>query len=386
MNFSPQAHLLPAMVGDLPRIVSARNDLLVDASGHQLIDLFCANGAAFLGHAHPDIAQAVKRQLDEVWLTGGLPTAVGDAARQAVDALLPPGLRVAGFYSTGMEAAEFSMRMAREHTGRLGFVGFDRSMHGKSMATAALGWANAPAVAPVHRLPSFADQPHAQVLQRLEDCLRQHPVAAVFLEPVLGSGGGHVAPPGWCADLVTLCHAHGALVVADEILCGVHRTGPFLAHGPLRLGPDLILLGKALGNGFPVSVVAARADIACTAAMLPGSTYAGNPLAASAVVATLTALPAIDAPARVAAISAAVQDALADVDDVVLRGSGALWMIEVASAQRAQSLARHLYQHGVFASCTGRYLRLLAAPTIEPVHLARALSIVRDALRLNRAG
>jgi acetylornithine/succinyldiaminopimelate/putrescine aminotransferase len=383
MSFQPHAHLLPAALDDLPRIVSARNDLLIDAVGHRLIDLFSANGAAFLGHAHPRIAQALKQQLDAVWLTGGLPTDAGDAARQALEARLPSGLRLAGLYTTGMEAAEFAMRMARVHTGRPSFVGFDRSMHGKSLATAALGWANAPTVPIVHRLPSFADQPPAQVLQQLEDCLRQHPVAAVFLEPILGSGGGHVAPEGWCAELIALCHSHGALVVADEILCGVHRTGPFLAHAPMRAdcaGPDLLLLGKGLGNGFPVAAVAARADIACTAAMLPGSTYAGNPLAARAVAATLAELPAVDAQARVAAIAEAVQGALTGVGGVVLRGRGALWMLEVASAPRAQSLARRLYRQGVFVSCTAQYLRILPAATIAPAHLAQALAAVREAV------
>ncbi len=383
MSFHPHAHLLPADMDDLPRIVSARNDLLIDAAGHRLIDLFSANGAAFLGHAHPRIAQALKQQLDAVWLTGGLPTDAGDAARQALQACLPSQLHLAGLYSTGMEAVEFAMRMARVHTGRPGFVGFDRSMHGKSLATAALGWANAPAVPIVHRLPSFADQPPAQVLQRLEDCLRQHPVAAVFLEPVLGSGGGHVAPQAWCAELIALCHAHGALVVADEILCGVHRTGPFLAHAPRQVdasSPDLLLLGKGLGNGFPVAAVAARADIGCTAAMLPGSTYAGNPLAARAVAATLAELPALDAPARVSAIAQAVQGALTGVDGVVLRGCGALWMLEVASAARAQSLARRLYRQGVFVSCTAHYLRVLPAATITPTHLAQALAAVREAV------
>lgn len=380
MSFTPHAHLLPAALADLPRIVSASNDLLVDAAGHRLIDLFSANGAAFLGHAHPGIAQVLKRQLDAVWLTGGLPTDAGDAACHAIEARLPPGLRLAVLYSTGMEAAEFAMRIARVHTGRPNFVGFDRSMHGKSFATAALGWANAPTTPTVHRLPSFADQPSALVLQRLEDCLRRHPVAAVFFEPVLGSGGGYVAPDSWCAELIALCHAHGALVVADEILCGVHRTGPFLAHAPQSPGPDLLLLGKALGNGFPVAAVAARADIGCTAAMLPGSTYAGNPLASCAVAATLAELPALDVPARVAVITEAVQDALAGLDGVVLRGRGALWMIDVVSAQRAQSLARRLYRQGVFVSCTAQYLRVLPAATITPAHLAQALGVLREAL------
>lgn len=109
---------------ELARIVSTTHDTLTDASGHRLIDLFSANGAALLGHAHPSIAAAIKAQLDGVWLTGGLPTPAHDQAKAALEALLPGSLSLAGFYTTGMEAAEFAMRMARVHTGRTDFVGF----------------------------------------------------------------------------------------------------------------------------------------------------------------------------------------------------------------------------------------------------------------------
>jgi acetylornithine/succinyldiaminopimelate/putrescine aminotransferase len=376
---SHRASMAPGQEG-LPRIVSASNDVLIDDTGHRLIDMFSANGAALLGHAHPAIAAGVRAQLDSVWLTGGLPTPVLDVARTAIEALLPEPLCFGGLYSTGMEAAEFAMRIARVHTGRDHFLGFGQSMHGKSAWTAALGWANAPASPQIHRLPAWYSVSRGTLLGEVERCLSLQPVAAVFLEPVLGSGGGHVAPAALCADLADLCRRHGSLLVADEILCGLYRSGPLFAFANAGLAPDVVLLGKALGNGFPVSAVALRRDIDITPAMLPGSTYAGNPLAAAAVVATLEQMRLADVQARVAAIERQVESLRAALPGLPLRGRGALWLFELPGAARAQQVVRALYRRGVFANCAAHYLRWMPAATITPDHLRQACEALVEAL------
>ena len=362
------------------RIVWAENDTLIDDAGHRLIDMFSANGAALLGHAHPGIAAAIKAQLDGVWLTGGLLTPAHDQARAALEALLPASLGLAGFYTTGMEAAEFAMRMARVHTGRTDFVGFSCAMHGKSAATAALNWDNAQTLPHVHRLASPGPVLQAEVLAQVAQCLQAHPVAAVFMEPVMGTGGGYVASADFCDQLISLCHANGALLVMDEILTGFYRTGPLWTFMTLRELPDMVLLGKAMANAFPASAVVARRDIRCTPAMLPGSTYAGNPLAATAISATLRALSLLDMTALVGAIGRTVQGSLSDIPGVVLRGRGALWMIEMASPQQARQLAETLYARGVFISYTGKYLRVLPSATIEPDNLTHACQLLRTLL------
>ena len=196
----------------------------------------------------------------------------------------------------------------------------------------------------------------------------------------MGTGGGYVAAADFCDQLMALCHANGALLVMDEILTGFYRTGPLWAFLDLRELPDMVLLGKALANAFPASAVVARRDIRCTPAMLPGSTYAGNPLAATAISATLRALSQTDVSALVGEISRIVQGSLSDIPGVVLRGRGALWMIEMASPQQARQLAETLYERGVFISYTGKYLRLLPSATIEPENLTRACQLLRALL------
>jgi 4-aminobutyrate aminotransferase-like enzyme len=110
----------------LPRLViaCAENDLLVGEDGRRYVDLFSAHGAAWLGHAHPRIAARVAAQLERLWIAGALDTAVAAEARRALEAWVPSSHAVAGFYSTGMEAAEFALRLARVVTKRAGAVGF----------------------------------------------------------------------------------------------------------------------------------------------------------------------------------------------------------------------------------------------------------------------
>ena len=141
-----------------------------------------------------------------------------------------------------------------------------------------------------------------------------------------------------------------------------------------------MLLGKALANAFPASAVVARRDIRCTTAMLPGSTYAGNPLAATAIAATLQALSLTDVSALVGEITRIIQASLSDIPGVVLRGRGALWMIEMPSSQQARQLAETLYARGVFISYTGKYLRLLPSATIDPANLIHACKLLRSLL------
>jgi acetylornithine/succinyldiaminopimelate/putrescine aminotransferase len=193
----------------------------------------------------------------------------------------------------------------------------------------------------------------------------------------MGTGGGYVASADFCEQLIALCHANGTLVVMDEILTGFYRTGPLWTFIGLSELPDIVLLGKAMANAFPASAVVARRDIRCTPAMLPGSTYAGNPLTATAISTTLHALSLMDMPTLVRAISNTVQGCLSDIPGMVLRGRGALWMIETSSALQARQLAEALYACGVFISYTGKYLRLLPSATIQPENLTRACQLLR---------
>lgn len=363
-----------------PRIVRAQNDLLHDSDGRCYIDLFSAHGAAWLGHRPPAVEARLREQLAQVWLTGRLPTPAFVEAQAKLTALFPAGHALSALYSTGMEAAEFALRLARVATGRREVIGFSGSMHGKSLATANLGWGDpdGATLPSVQRLPFPPHAPEGEVLAALAERLKSRCVAAVFVEPIQASAGGHAATPDFLTGVHALCRDSGTLLVFDEILTGFHRTGPRFCFSEHAFVPDVVLLGKALGSGFPVATVVSNSRHAIVPAMLPWSTFAGNPLAATAVAATLDAMAEIDLPGLVDGIERAVLRAVAPLagTGIEVRGRGALWVIELPAKADIEQVVARVFERGVALGFNGRQIRILPAATIDPARLARAVDVI----------
>jgi acetylornithine/succinyldiaminopimelate/putrescine aminotransferase len=268
-----------------------------------------------------------------------------------------------------MEVAEFALRVAATHTGRGEFVGFARSMHGKSAMTAALGWSNAPVrPANAHVLPFAGDAPEEAILDRLDALLRTGRVAALLVEPVQGSNAAREASIGFYDRAIALCGEHGALCIFDETLTGLHRTGTAFYSERLRERPDMLLFAKCLGNGFPVSSIALGEAIEVRAGALPGSTFSGNPMALAAAEATLTAMAGLAMRESVAAIGELVRSRLGRLSDggVTLRGRGAFWCLEFGERARMERAVASLRSADVLVTSGDRFIRLLPAATIDP--------------------
>ncbi|HVU02556.1 MAG TPA: aminotransferase class III-fold pyridoxal phosphate-dependent enzyme [Polyangiaceae bacterium] len=361
-------------------VTRAEGDLVFDAEDRPYIDLFGGNGAAFLGHVNPVVRDAVRAQLDRIWIAGALPTPSRLEAASILETFFPASYRCAGLYSTGMEAAEFAMRVARVVTGRRGLLGFDGGMHGKSTAAAALGWPSELTLLPdVRRLPYVAHASEERILELAGESLATGSVAAVFIEPLQGSAGGHLASNDFFRRLSALCERHGTLLVVDEIFSGFHRTGEAFLHQELGFLPDAVLVGKAMGNGFPVSAVMVHRKHPVDDRMLPNSTFSGNPLAAAAVVATLGEMRRTDVRSKVAVIERIFSEELRELVQagMPLRGRGAFWVIELAEHAVDRTISG-IFQGGVMVSSTNRYVRLLPAATIRPERLTQACRVIRD--------
>ena len=363
-------------------VTRGENDVLFTADGREYIDLLSGSGTVFLGHANPAIGRRIKEQMDLLWTTGAVPTQVGIEARSAVEDVLPPSHQLAVLYSTGMEAVEFAIRVVRHVTGRKGIAGFSGCMHGKSMAAARLGWPNDLATLPdFHSLPYLPQNAEDVILEQTQTLLAKLSIAAVFLEPLLGSRGGHIPSRQFAQDLARQCTAAGTLLVMDEIFTGFYRTGgPFL-HQDLGVTPDILLIGKAMGNGFPVSGVVLDRRYPIEGRMLPGSTFAGNPLAAAAVVSTLSEMRTHDMSAKVGKLEKVIVASLSDLEDggIVLRGRGALWMLDLPRSVNVSALMARIVGDGVIVSQTANFVRLLPAATMSPAHLTQACGIIRRA-------
>jgi len=367
-----------------PTIIKANNATLWDDVGNSYIDLFSAHGTAWLGHTNAAIVDAVAQQLTRVWNTGALPT---DSRLQATEVLaqfFPAEYSVAGFYSTGMEAFEFATRVARHTTTRNQIIGFSRNMHGKSTVAAYLGWDNHDSLELAHclRLPYPPSINEKQLLHRLENELAATPTAAICIEPLQGSGGGTMLSKAWYRDLFQLADQHDNLIIFDEVLTGFYRTGPAFFFEDLDVLPHLVLVGKSLGNGFPVSAVVMRKPLEVQPTMLPGSTFANNPLAAMAALATMREIQSTPMRKRVLEIEKTITSVLSPLREkgIRLQGRGALWILEFSPSVKIESILAATFSQGVAIGSAGHQIRLLPPITIEQNQLDWACHVLLDVI------
>lgn len=241
----------------LLRVTHGVNDRICAEDGRWFIDLVSSTGAVFLGHANEAVNRHVADQLGRISCSWTSDLAIQGQCKEVVGRHLDDGYALYSLYSTGMEAAEVALRMAYHHTRRSEVVGFRHNHHGKSVATQNLTGPDPdlPELGGFHRVAFLPHTAEAEVLTRVADVVATERVAAVFVEPVQGRGGGHAASRAFFQDLQQLCHRTGTLLVCDEIFSGFHRTGPCFRYQALGIEPDIVLVGKAISNGFPAAGV-----------------------------------------------------------------------------------------------------------------------------------
>jgi len=292
-------------------VVSAEGAWVTDVEGEKYLDFACGISVVNAGHNHPAIVAAARDQLDRVWHAGGafrydsLVTAA-----EKVLSVTPPSIDRIFFMNSGAEAVEASMKMARKVTGRQGIVTFRGGFHGRTMGSVTYTTSKAKYREGYHPLlPSTfvtpfphpyrwgmtEDEATDHALMELELKLKHevtpHEIAAFLIEPQQGEGGYYPAPKRFMQRLRELATEHGILLVFDEIQSGFGRTGKWFASEHYGLEPDVLVLGKAIANGLPLSAVAARDDLLSKwAAGSHGTTFGGNPVACAAAAATVDVL------------------------------------------------------------------------------------------------
>ncbi len=277
---------------------------LTATDGGRYLDAVSGISVCNLGHAHPAVHQAISRQSQKLLHTSNLYQIPLQEALAAKLASLA-GMEMVFFGNSGAEANEAAIKLSRKWGADNGMtapliVTMTGGFHGRTMATlTATGNAKIKVgFAPL--LPGFIHVPYNDI-DALQQVLAAHEqVAAVMLEPVLGEGGVVVPDAGYLAAVRGLCDAHHCLMVVDEIQTGLCRTGRWFAYQHEQIIPDVVTLAKSLGNGVPIGACMAQARV--SGVLQPGqhgSTFGGNPLAASAALAVLQTLQAENMPARV---------------------------------------------------------------------------------------
>ncbi len=383
-----------------------------DVEGRRYIDF--AGGIAVLntGHCHPKILAAVKEQLDKVHHTCFQVLAYEpyvELAERLIEKTPGDFPKKALFLSTGAEAVENAIKIARCATGRGAVIAFGGGYHGRTLMTMALTGKVAPYKTGFGPFPAevfhakFPNALHgvsvADALASIESIFKYDVeaarVAAIIVEPVQGEGGFNVCPPEFAQALRALCDKHGILLIADEVQTGAGRTGTWLASEQWGVAADIVTMAKSMAGGFPISAVIGRADVMDKPA--PGGlggTYAGSPLACVAGLAVLDIFEEEQLLERSKAIGARLVDALKGIarEHVAIqdvRGLGSMIAIELFTdgdlarpdAELTKRICAAALERGlVLLSCGshGNVIRVLVPLVATDAFVDEGLAIIAD--------
>ena len=390
----------------------AENAQLWDADGRRFIDFAAGIAVNNTGHRHPRVMAAVAEQAQAFTHTcfHVAPYESYLTLAERLNALTPGDFsKKTMLVTTGAEAVENAIKMARAFTGRSGVISFSGAFHGRTLLGMALTGKVAPYKKGFGAMPpeivhapfpnDFHGVSEAEAIAALErlfaSSVDPERVAAIIIEPVQGEGGFNIAPFSFLRALRAICDQYGIVFIADEVQAGMARTGRMFGFDHAGVAPDLVTMAKGLAGGFPLSAVTGRAEV--VDAPLPGGvggTYAGNPLAIAAANAVLDVIADEDLCGRANEIGQIIRDRLtamaerqgmACIGDV--RGLGAMNAFELVKDREsrapdpaltaaivAEAEARGL----ILLSCGTRYnvIRLLPPLTIPMDQLAEALDII----------
>lgn len=395
----------------------AEGSELWDAEGKRYIDFGTGIAVCNTGHRHPAVMAAVATQLERFTHTCVMVTPYDSAVLLAeqLNRLAPgPSPKKTMFVTTGAEAVENAVKIARSHTGRRGVIAFDGGYHGRTLMTLGLTgkispYKNrfGPFPGEIYRAPfpipyHGVSNDHAlQALDMLfktdiapEDC------AAMIIEPVQGEGGFYPAPNEFLQALREICDRHGIVLIADEIQSGFARTGKFFACEHAGVEPDLITIAKGLAGGFPLAGVVGKAGIMDAPA--PGGlggTYAGSPIGCAAALAVIDVIEREDLTRAAVRIGAAFKQKLTALQKVypdligeIRADRGAMIAIELVqngdatkpNPALAKAILTECYARGLIVlTCgmDGNVFRFLPALTISDALLDEGFEIFVAAMK-----
>jgi len=396
-------------------VAKAENSEIWDVDGKRYIDFAAGIAVLNTGHRHPKIMAAVAEQAQAFMHTCFHVAPYESYVRLAerLNALVPGDFaKKTLFLTSGAEAVENAVKIARYFTGRAGVIAFSGGFHGRTHMTMALtgkvmpykrGFGPFPAEIYHAQFP----QPYRGITteQALSDLGRlfrsdidPKSVAAIIIEPVQGEGGFNVAPFDFLRELRTLCDEHGIVLIADEVQGGIARTGKMFSIQHAGVVPDIVTMAKGLGGGLPLSAVTGRADImdaAHTGGL--GGTYGGNPISIAAAHAVLDVIESEELCARAARVGHKMRSRLEGLAKQLpcigdVRGLGAMVAFELVKdpktkepdAETTAAVLAHAEKRGlILLSCgtAANVVRLLAPLTIPDAVLDEGLNMLAAALQ-----
>lgn len=381
----------------------AEGSWVIDQSGRRYLDFSGGYGVFSLGHRHPKVIEAVKDQLDKMALSSRvfLNPLLAQLAHQLAQ-ITPDGLDVTFVSNSGTEAIEAALKMARLSTGRHKFVSTRGSYHGKTLGSLSVSGREKyqepfQPLLPGCSLIDFND------VNALETALTEE-VAGFLIEPVQGEGGIHVATAEFMQTARRLCTERGVMMIADEVQCGLCRTGTWFACEHTDVTPDIMALAKSLGGGImPIGATVSTSQAARAykgRPLLHTSTFGGNPLACRAALAALQVMGEENLATKATSSGKKLRHGLTDLakefPDLVkdVRGLGLMLGMEFQEDKFGGSLIFEMVKRNVIAVYTlnqPRVIRFEPPLNVETGEIETALKAVRESLdetrrRLGNAG
>jgi acetylornithine/N-succinyldiaminopimelate aminotransferase len=372
-------------------ITEAHGAWITAANGRRYLDLLAGMGVANLGHGNRAVLRACAAQLRRhlhVMVYGEYVLEAQVRLATRLCALAGPPFENAYFTNSGAEAIEGALKTARKYTGRSGLIGFALGFHGDTFGALSVGGNRR------YRDPFVPLLPGAAILPwQDEGALRaiDRRVAAVVIEPVQAEGGVRIADPAYLRALQARCREVGALLVFDEVVTGMGRTGTLFAFEQSTVRPDILVLAKALGGGLPLGAFLASRRILSTLMRNPPlahvTTFGGHPLSCAAALAALNEIVDRDLPTRAARIGDRLRcglEALAARHRVIraVRGAGMLLALELASPAATRRFAAACLARGLIVNWTlhrDTVIRLAPPLTLTSGELTHALAVMDDA-------
>ncbi|PSS50144.1 4-aminobutyrate--2-oxoglutarate transaminase [Pseudomonas sp. BBP2017] len=405
---------VPRGVGQIHPIFaeSAKNATVTDVEGREFIDF--AGGIAVLntGHVHPKIIAAVEAQLHKLTHTCFQVLAYEPYVElcEKINAKVPGDFaKKTLLVTTGSEAVENAIKIARAATGRAGVIAFTGAYHGRTMMTLGLTGKVVPYSAGMGLMPGgifralYPNELHgvsiddsiASIERIFKNDAEPRDIAAIILEPVQGEGGFYVAPKEFMKRLRALCDQHGILLIADEVQTGAGRTGTFFAMEQMGVAPDLTTFAKSIAGGFPLAGVCGKAEY--MDAIAPGGlggTYAGSPIACAAALAVMEVFEEEKLLERSQAVGERLVAGLRKIQDkhpIIgdVRALGSMIAVEVfdkagshtPNAAAVASVVAKARDKGLILLSCGTYgnvLRILVPLTCPDEQLDKGLAIIEE--------
>ncbi len=373
--------LLPVYAQMPVRPVSGHGSWLVDEHGDEWLDAYGGHAVASTGHSHPRVVQAIAEQAATLlFYSSAVPHPNRERLAERLAALCPDPLQRLFFCNSGAEANENALGLARRHTGRQGIVSLRGGWHGRTAATLAVTdgakYEDGARRAGVPLSRKVAPDNVAALESAVDDS-----VAAVIIEPVQGLGGARDLSPGFVDAARRITHDRGALLIFDEIQCGVGRCGAFTAAEAYGVVPDLLTMAKGLASGLPIGAVVTTSEVGDRLQIGDlGSTFGGGPVPCAAALATLDVIEAEELVQNAIEIGAELRRGALSLG--VDRVSGRGLLLGLHLGQPAMPVQRALFEHRVLTGTASdpEVLRLMPPLTFTAGEARRLLDALAEVL------